>query len=53
MFQLQLEDHPGLPMVVQVPADRDSQNRVSELLAPGTTEVQDPASRRPAPNRRR
>jgi transcriptional regulator with XRE-family HTH domain len=33
MFQLRLEDDPGLLMVVQVPADPVSQDRVAALLA--------------------
>jgi hypothetical protein len=33
MFQLRLEDDPGLLMVVQVPADPASHDRVAALLA--------------------
>ena len=33
MFQLRLEDDPGLLMVIQVPADAGSQDRVTALLA--------------------
>jgi transcriptional regulator with XRE-family HTH domain len=33
MFQLRLEDHPGLLMVMQVPADPRSRDRVAALLA--------------------
>jgi hypothetical protein len=33
MFQLRLEDDPGLLMVMQVPADPASQDRVAALLA--------------------
>ena len=33
MFQLRLEDDPGLLMVIQVPADAASQDRVAALLA--------------------
>ena len=35
MFQLRLEDDPGLLMVVQVPADPPSRGRVAALLADG------------------
>jgi hypothetical protein len=33
MFQLRLEDDPGLLMVIQVPADPASRDRVAALLA--------------------
>jgi hypothetical protein len=33
MFQLRLEDAPGLLMVVQVPADPVSHDRVAALVA--------------------
>ena len=33
LFQLRLEDHPGLLMVTQVPADPASRDRVAALLA--------------------
>ena len=33
MFQLRLEDDPGLLMVIQVPADPASHDRVAALLA--------------------
>jgi hypothetical protein len=43
MFQLRLEDDPRLLMVVQVPADTDSRDRIAALLAepspPGTVNV--------------
>ena len=32
MFQLGLEDDPGLLMVMQVPADRESRDRIAALL---------------------
>lgn len=32
MFQLRLEDDPGLLMVIQVPADPASHDRVAALL---------------------
>jgi transcriptional regulator with XRE-family HTH domain len=34
MFQLRLEDDPGHLMVVQVPADTDSRDRIAALLGP-------------------
>jgi hypothetical protein len=34
MFQLRLEDDPAALMVMQVPVDRESQNRVTRLLGP-------------------
>ena len=32
MFQLRLEDDPGLLMVIQVPADAGSRDRMATLL---------------------
>ena len=39
MFQLRLEDDPGLLMVVQVPADPASHDRVAALLGQPDDEI--------------